>query len=214
MIVSELVTNAIRDSAAPVLSFTAEVERAVPYRHARPWSVVGIDLGVRTLLVGPDNLGNVISVPGPRPLGTALRKLRRASRACSRKEPGSANRRKSATRLARIHARAANIRADALHKATTHLARQYETVVIEDLNVAGMTRNHRLAQAICDQGFGQAQRMLSYKTMWNGGQLIVADRFYPLVQDLLGLRDGESQTAPVPAHLHLPGMRTGHRPGH
>jgi putative transposase len=134
---------------------------------------------VRTLLVGTDNLGNVISVPGPRPLGTALRKLRRASRACSRKEPGSANRRKSATRLARIHARAANIRADALHKATTHLARQYETVVIEDLNVAGMTRNHRLARAICDQGFGQARRMLAYKTTWNGGRLIVADRFYP-----------------------------------
>jgi transposase len=88
------------------VSSTAEVERAVPYRHDRPWSAVGIDLGVKTLLVGTDNLGNVFSVPGPRPLGTALRKLRRASRACSRKEPGSANRRKSATRLARIHARA------------------------------------------------------------------------------------------------------------
>jgi putative transposase len=47
------------------------------------------------------------------------------------------------------------------------------------LNVAGMTRNHRLARAICDQGFGQARRMLAYKTTWNGGQLIVADPFYP-----------------------------------
>jgi putative transposase len=52
-------------------------------------------------------------------------------------------------------------------------------VVIEDLNVAGMTRNRRLARAICDQGFGQARRMLEYKTGWNGGLLVLADRFYP-----------------------------------
>ena len=55
----------------------------------------------------------------------------------------------------------------------------YETVVAEDLNVAGMTRNRRLARAISDQGFGQARRMLGYKTGWNGGQLIMAGRFYP-----------------------------------
>jgi putative transposase len=52
-------------------------------------------------------------------------------------------------------------------------------VVIEDLNVAGMTRNHRLARAVCDQGFGQVRRLLGYKTTWNGGQLVVADRWLP-----------------------------------
>ena len=73
----------------------------------------------------------------------------------------------------------ANVRADALHKATTDLARRYETVVAEDLNVAGMTRNRRLARAIADQGFGQARRMLGYKSTWHCGQLILAGRFYP-----------------------------------
>ena len=161
------------------VSFTVEAERAVPERHARPGSAVGVDLGVKTLLTGADDAGNVISVPGPKPLKAALRKLQRASRAHSRKQPGSASRRKSAKRLARIHARVANVRADALHKATTDLARRYETVVAEDLNVAGMTRNRRLARAVSDQGFGQARRMLGYKTAWNGGTLIVAGRFMP-----------------------------------
>ena len=109
----------------------------------------------------------------------ALRKLRRTSRAHSRKQPGSANRRKSAARLARIHAKVANVRADALHKATSMLAARYETVIAEDLNVAGMSRNRRLARAISDQGFGQARQMLGYKTAWNGGTLVIADRFYP-----------------------------------
>ncbi len=59
------------------------------------------------------------------------------------------------------------------------LAAQYETVVVEDLNVIGMTRNSRLARAVADQGFGTARRMLGYKTTWNGRQLIVADRWFP-----------------------------------
>ena len=71
------------------------------------------------------------------------------------------------------------MRADALHNATTDLATRYETVVAEDLNVAGMTRNHTLARAIADQGFGQARRMLGYKTTWHGGQLIIASRWFP-----------------------------------
>jgi putative transposase len=81
--------------------------------------------------------------------------------------------------VARIHARTANIRADALHKATSMLAARYETVIAEDLNVAGMTRNRHLARAISDQGFGQARRMRGYKTAWNGGRLITAGRWFP-----------------------------------
>jgi len=160
-------------------SFTVGVERDVPHSHARPGSAVGIDLGVKALLTGADNQGNVIAVSGPKPLRAALRKLRRASRAHSRKQPGSANRRQSAGRLGRVHARVADVRADALHKATSMLAARYETIVTEDLNVAGMTRNRRLARAVSDQGFGQARQMLGYKTTWNGGTLIVADRWFP-----------------------------------
>ena len=88
-------------------------------------------------------------------------------------------RRKAAAALARHHARVANVRADALHKATGALAARYATVVVEDLNVTGMLANRRIARAVADQGFGTARRMLGYKTGWNGGTLIVADRWYP-----------------------------------
>jgi putative transposase len=168
------------------VSFTVEVDRAVPGRHARPGSVIGVDLGVKTLLTGVDDRGNVVTVAGPKALRSSLRRLRRASRAHSRTKPGSARRRKSAARLARIHARVADVRADALHKATTGLAQRYETVVAEDLNVAGMTRNHTLARAIADQGFGQARRMLGYKTAWAGGTLVLAGRFYPSTKTCSG----------------------------
>jgi putative transposase len=161
------------------VSFTVEVERDVPGRHARPGAVVGVDLGVKTLLTGVDDRGRLIEVAGPKSLRGGLRRLRRASRAHSRKQPGSAGRRKSAARLARIHARVANLRADALHKATTALAARYETVVVEDLNVTGMLANRRLARAVSDQGFGAARRMLGYKTAREGGTLVVADRWYP-----------------------------------
>jgi putative transposase len=161
------------------VSFTVAEDRDVPVRHARPGSVIGIDLGIKTLITGIDDTGTVIAVPGPRPLKAALRRLRRASRAHSRKQPGSARRRRSAARLARVHARIAAVRGDALHQASISLAGRYETIVAEDLNVAGMTRNRRLARAIGDQGFGTLRRMLGYKSAWRGGTLLTADRFYP-----------------------------------
>jgi putative transposase len=160
-------------------SFTVEVDSAVPERHARPGTAIGVDLGITTLLTGADKSGNVIVIDGPKALRTSLRKLRRTSRAHSRTAKGGANRLKSAAKLARVHAKVASIRADSLHKATTRLARDYETIVCEDLNVAGMVHNRRLARAVADQGFGQARRMLAYKTAWNGGHVMIADRWYP-----------------------------------
>ena len=161
------------------VSFTVEAEREVPGQHARPGSAVGVDLGVKTLLTSVDDRGCVIETAGQKPLRTALRKLRRVSRVHSRKAKGSANRRKASAKLARLHAKVANVRADALHKATTELARRYETVIAEDLNVIGMVKNRSLARAVSDQGFGEARRMLSYKTAREGGTLIIADRWYP-----------------------------------
>jgi putative transposase len=161
------------------ISLTVEENRDVPVQHTRPGSAVGIDLGIKTLITGADNQGNIIAIPGPRPLRAELRRLRRVSRAHSRKQPGSARRRRSAARLGRVHARIANLRRDATHKATSMLAARYETIVVEDLNVAGMMKNHKLAGAIVDQGFGRIRRMLAYKTAWNGGRLVLAGRFYP-----------------------------------
>lgn len=78
---------------------------------------------------------------------------------------------KSSVRFRRRH--------DSIHKLTTRLARAYGTIVVEDLNVAGMLRNHRLSRAVADAGFGEIRRQLEYKTVWNGGLLVAADRWYP-----------------------------------
>ena len=72
-----------------------------------------------------------------------------------------------------------NLRGEALHQLTNHLACEYGTVVVERLNVAGMIRNRRLARAIADSGMGRVRRLLGYKTMWAGGRLLEATTFYP-----------------------------------
>ena len=95
-----------------------------------------------------------------------------------RRDPSNAGTSPRATGR-RAHARVANLRRDGLHKLTTSLARDHGTIVVEDLNVAGMLRNRRLARHIADAGFAEIRRQLAYKTTWNGGRLVVADRWYP-----------------------------------
>lgn len=104
------------------VSFTVEVQRDAPGSHPRPGTSAGIDLGVKTLLTGVDDRRRVTGIEGRKPLRASLRRLRRAGRAHSRKQTGSAGRRRSASRLAPVHARVANQRGDALHKATTDWA--------------------------------------------------------------------------------------------
>jgi putative transposase len=101
------------------------------------------------------------------------------SRSLSRKVKGSRNRDRAKRRLARLHARIANMRRDGLHKLTTSITRRFYTIGIEDLNVKGMLANRCLARAIADMGFHELRRQLSYKTTWRGGHLVVVDRWYP-----------------------------------
>jgi putative transposase len=188
------------------VSFTVEVERATPAAHARPGSAIGVDLGVKTLLTGVDEAGTVVIVDGPRALRSALRRLRRASRAHSRKARGSANRRKHAARLARVHARVASVRIDALHKATTILALRYETVVAEDLNVAGMTRNRRVARAVSDQG-ARVQDRPERRPSRRGRSIL------PVQQDMLGVRMAKAKPDTRRTDIRMRGVRTRPRPG-
>ena len=154
-------------------SLTVEVDRPDPAPVAGP--VVGVDRGITTLAVCSDGT----RIDGPRALERSLRRLRRRSRAVSRKRPGSRNRAKAVLALARQHRRIRNQRVDALHKATTALARAKSVIVVEDLHVAGMVRNRYLARAIADQGWAEFHRQLAYKTTWYGSRLLVAPRFYP-----------------------------------
>ncbi|SQD95481.1 MULTISPECIES: IS607 family element RNA-guided endonuclease TnpB [unclassified Parafrankia] len=160
------------------VSFTVQVARDLPdapSRRQRKGGTVGVDLGVRCLAV----LSTGERVPNPKHLDAALGRLRRASRAYARSKPGSVGRRKRAAWLARIHARVAGQRRDGLHKLTTRLATSHDVVVVEDLHVAGMVRNRRLARGVSDTGMAEVRRQLTYKTTWYGSRLIVADRWYP-----------------------------------
>lgn len=136
---------------------------------------VGVDLGVKRLAILSD--GTVIR--NPRALDSNLKRLRRAQRSLSRKTKGSNRRRKVRTKVARLHDRVANQRRDMLDKTTTMLARVYADISIEDLNVAGMVGNHRLARAVEDAAFAEFRRQLEYKTARTGARLHVIDRWYP-----------------------------------
>jgi len=118
-------------------------------------------------------------IENPRALKQALAKLKRLQRVLSRRQAGSANRRKAVRQLARAHYRVANIRKDALHQATTWLARTKSAIVLEDLNVNGMMKNHPLAQALAEVGLYEFRRPLQYKAAWYGCEVFLADRFFP-----------------------------------
>ena len=171
------------------VSFGCQVERVVAESNGHQ-DTVGVDLGVLTLATL--STGEVIL--GPRALHRGLRRLRRLSRHHSRCAKGSRNRRKATAGLARHHARVRNLRRDHLHKLTTHLAKSHGVVVIEDLNVVGMSRSPRgsreapgrnvrakggLNRGVADASFGEVRRMLEYKCRWYGSQLVIADRFFP-----------------------------------
>ena len=136
---------------------------------------VGIDIGVKELATLSD--GTVVH--NPRALDSNLKRLRRAQKDMSRKAKGSNRRRKARTRVARVHARVADLRRDLLDKTTTMLAHAYADISIEDLNVAGMVRNHRLARVVEDAAFAEFRRQLEYKTARTGARLHVIDRWYP-----------------------------------
>ncbi len=154
------------------VSVLVEQEHTVP-TNAGP--VVGVDLGIKKLAT----LSDGVEEPNPRPLQQRLRQLKRLQRAVARKQKGSHNRQKAAQRLRILHRRIAHQRADTLHQLTSRLTKTKSVVVIEDLYVSGMLKNHHLAQAISDVGFGEFRRQLTYKAAWYGCQVLVASRWEP-----------------------------------
>lgn len=166
-----------------------------PQRRAENQGAVGVDWGVSALAT----LSTGEKVIGPKPHRALRKRLRRLSRSLSRKHraakaqlglaakapipkgvrlPVSENAKKSRAKLSRLHARVANIRADALHKLTSDLTRRFHTIGIEDLNVRGMLKNHRLARSIADMSVFEFRRQLEYKAERRGGIVVVADRWF------------------------------------
>jgi putative transposase len=176
------------------LAVQVEVPEQLARRHRTGDGIAGVDLGISAAAT----LSSGEKVSAPRPLKATLRRLRIRGRRQSRKLeaakrsagitgrmpkgtrlPASKNRTKGARALARLHARIARVRADFLHKLTTRLCRENQTVVIEELNVSGMLANARLARSIADIGFYEFRRQLQYKAKRYGTTLMLADRWYP-----------------------------------
>ena len=136
---------------------------------------IGVDVGINSLATCSD--GTVFE--NKKAYRKNKRKLAHLQRSVSRKQKSSANRKKAVIKLARQHRKVTSIRKDTLHKLTSWLAKNHSEIVIEDLKVSGMLKNHRLASAIADCGFYEFKRQLEYKTNWYGSKLIIVDRFYP-----------------------------------
>jgi len=143
---------------------------------------IGVDLGIKTLAT----LSTGETFDNPKALRRRLKALKRASRKHSRKKKGSTNRRKAKQKVARVHMRIANIRKDALQKGTSAIVARTKpdcerpsVIVLEDLNVSGMLKNHKLARAISDVGLGEFKRQILYKAAFAGVEVKLASRWYP-----------------------------------
>ena len=139
--------------------------------------IAGIDLGINsfaTVSSGED----AIKYAGVKPHKALLGRLKRLSKSLSKKVKGSNNRKKARYKLARHHSSVANIRSDYVEKITTELANKYDHIVVENLNVSGMSRNHKLARSILDMGFYNFRNRLQAKLKARVKQLTIADRWF------------------------------------
>jgi len=162
-----------RDADRWYVSVTVETDHKLERKESR--GTVGIDLGIKTLAT----LSDGVTFETKKFYHNAEKKLKRLSKVLSRKQKGSANRAKAKLKLARQHRKVRLARKDYLHQITTFIVTRYDKVIIEDLHVKGMVKNHKLAKAISNMGFGTFRIMLETKAKDCGCEVIVADRFYP-----------------------------------
>jgi putative transposase len=138
-------------------------------------AAVGIDAGLTHLVT----LSSGEKIANPRHERADRRRLARAQRELARKDKDSTNRARARLKVARVHARITDRRRDTLHQLTTRLVRENQTIVIEDLTIRNMVKNHSLARAVSDAAWHDIRFMLTYKSDWYGRDLVVIDRWYP-----------------------------------
>ena len=140
-------------------------------------TTVGIDVGIKDFCV----LSTGEKVENPKHLKSKIARLKVLQRRASKKKKGSSNRKKAVMKVAKLHEKIANQRSDFLHKLTHRLTseNQVDSLAVEDLNIAGMLKNHYLAQAVADVSWSEFFRQLEYKTEWRGKNLLKIGRFDP-----------------------------------
>jgi putative transposase len=136
---------------------------------------IGLDVGIASLIATSDG----DKIVNPKHFKKLRKKLKRKQKALARKFKGSKNREKARVQVARVYAQIVDARTDFLHKLTTQLVRENQTIAVEDLAVKNMVKNHKLALAIGDASWGELIRQLTYKCNWYGRELIKIDRWFP-----------------------------------
>jgi putative transposase len=171
------VTVSLEPSGKYYASILTEVEGENP-APSTEGRVIGVDLGLKHFAVTSDGK-KVSKYDFPRHLAEHEKNLKRKQQKLARKEKGSNSRKKYRKVVARVHERVSNSRADFLHKLSRKLVNDSQVVVVENLHVKGMVRNHNLAKAIFDAGWGMFTNFLAYKLEKKGGRLVEIDRWFP-----------------------------------
>jgi len=158
------------------ISILVEDGRETPKKEPFGYdSTIGLDVGIKDFVTMSDGT----KVDNPKFLKSSLQRLKVLQRRVSRKKKGSSNRDKAKYQVAKQHEKITNRRKDFLHKLTTKLVRENQAIAVETLNVAGMMKNHCLAQAIGDVSWSEFFRQLEYKCDWYGKTLLYIGRFEP-----------------------------------
>lgn len=154
------------------VSVLTEVEHKLLPKNTK---VVGVDLGIKTLATCSDGT----TFENPKALNNNLNNLKYQQRKLSKKIKGSKNYEKQKLKVQKIHYRISNIRNDSLHKATSKIISDNQVIVLEDLKVSNMMKNHKLARANSDVGYYEFRRQIEYKAKWNGREVKFVDTFFP-----------------------------------
>lgn len=158
------------------ISVLVETGKQTPEpKTIRAKTAIGIDLGLKSFIV----TSNGLTIGNPKHLKKSLAHIKYLQRQVSKKKKGGANRRKAVHKLAIGHERVTNQRKDFLHKLSTELIKNHDTICLEDLNISGMVKNHKLAQSISDVGWGMFVQLCKYKAEWYGKNFLQIPRFEP-----------------------------------
>ena len=160
---------------------------------------VGIDLGIKEFAITSD--GEMFS--NPKWLKKSEKRLRKLQKDLSRKQKGSNNRRKDRLKVAKLHEKISNQRKDYLHKISHYIISENQVIVIEDLKVSNMIKNHKLAKSIADVSWSEFRRQLEYKSEWYGRELIIAPSNYASSQLCSNCGNKSSQTKDLSCRTYI-----------
>jgi putative transposase len=151
------------------------VDTSNDFKFEKTNKTIGIDLGLKDFLITSEGY----KYKNNRYTKTYAKKLKIQQQHLSRKQKGSKKYEEQRLKVARLHKKITNSRVDNLHKISTDLIKKYDTIILEDLNIKGMVKNHKLSKHISDASWGTFISFLEYKAKWHDKEILKVDRFFP-----------------------------------